>query len=121
MELVTICASAAVPVAAAAHLDSVIIAGLGAAVLIATGVRTTFGLHENWVEHSQLGYGIEREAALFLVASSPYDGTDAVQKLVTRVESLADDGGQRWATRRLRPDYTVTPPPGKDAREAVTE
>jgi hypothetical protein len=101
MELVALGGSAAVPVAAAAHLSSAIIAAIGAVVLIATGVRTTFGLHENWVEHSQVGYSIEREAALFINSSPPYDGADAVQRLVVQVESLADEGGQRWVGRRM--------------------
>lgn len=54
MELVALSGSAAIPVAAAAHLNSTIIAAIGAVVLIATGVRTKFGLHENWIEHSQV-------------------------------------------------------------------
>ncbi|WP_329044282.1 DUF4231 domain-containing protein [Amycolatopsis sp. NBC_01488] len=101
MEVVALVGSAAIPVAAAAHLDSVVIAALGALVLIATGIRTTFGMHENWVEHSQIGYAIEREAALFLHSSPPYDGPDAVRELVARVENLADEGGRQWVRRRI--------------------
>ncbi|OXM62993.1 DUF4231 domain-containing protein [Amycolatopsis vastitatis] len=101
IEIAALAGSAAIPVAAAAHLDSVVIAALGAFVLIATGIRTTFGLHENWVEHSQIGYAIEREAALFLHSSPPYDRADAVQVLVARVETLSDEGGQQWARRRM--------------------
>lgn len=99
-ELVTLISSAAIPVAAAAHLNSTIIAAIGAVVLIATGVRTTFGLHENRIEQSQIGYPIEREAALFVNSSPPYDGVDAVQLLVERVDTLAEEDGQRWARRR---------------------
>nr|WP_281277845.1 DUF4231 domain-containing protein [Saccharothrix texasensis] len=101
MELVALSGSAAIPVAAAAQLNSAIIATIGALVLIATGVRTTFGLHENWVEHSQVGYSIEREAALFVNSSRPYEDADAVQRLVACVEGLADEGGRRWAGRRM--------------------
>jgi hypothetical protein len=101
MEFIALSGSAAIPVAAAAHLDSVIIAAIGALVLVATGIRTTFGLHENWVEHSQVGYAIERETALFINSSPPYEGADAIQRLVARVENLADEGGQRWVRRRI--------------------
>lgn len=101
VEVVALTGSAAIPVAAAAHLDSVVIAALGAVVLVATGIRTTFGMHQNWVEHSQIGYAIEREAALFLHSAPPYEGTDAVRVLVARVETLADEGGQQWARRRI--------------------
>jgi hypothetical protein len=101
MEMLAITGSAAIPVVAAAHLAAAAIAALGAVVLIATAMRTTFSLHENWVEHSQLGYAIEREAALYLSAAAPYDMADAARQLVVRVEALAETGGQRWASRRL--------------------
>ena len=118
VELVTIGSSAAIPVAAAAHLNSTIIATLGAVVLVAAGIRTTFGLHENWVDHSQVGYAIEREAALFFVGSPPYDGTDSAQRLVEQVESLADQGGKRWADRRMSLEHNR---PVDDRHGAVTE
>lgn len=101
VEIIALTCAAAIPVAATAHLDSVIIAGLGALVLVATGIRTTFGMHQNWVEHSQIGWAIEREAALFLQSSPPYEGSDAVRVLVARVETLAEEGGQQWARRRI--------------------
>jgi len=101
VEVVALIGSAAIPVAAAAHLDSVVIAALGSVVLVATGIRTTFGMHQNWVEHSQIGYAIEREAALFLHSAPPYEGSDAVRVLVARVETLAEEGGQQWARRRI--------------------
>lgn len=102
MELTAICGAAAIPVAATAALSSVIVAGLGAVVLIATGIRTTFGLHENWVEHSQIRYAIEREVALYLVSLPPYDTGDTNAELVRVVEELTRNAGQQWATRRLR-------------------
>jgi hypothetical protein len=119
MEIVALTGSAAIPVAAAAHLDSVVIAALGALVLIATGIRTTFGMHENWVEHSQIGYAIEREAALFLHSSPPYDGPDAVRGLVARVETLADEGGQQWARRRITVERSRHTP--ESARNSAVE
>jgi hypothetical protein len=100
-EVVAVIASATIPVAAAAHLAAPVIAALGAVALVATALRTTFGLHENWIEHSQMRYAIEREAALYLSAAPPYDAADAAQQLVVRVELLAERGGQKWATRRM--------------------
>jgi hypothetical protein len=88
-----------IPVVAATHLPSLVVAAL---VLIATGVRTTFGLHENWVEQSRIRYAIEREVALYLVKASPYASSDATYELVKTVEAIAWEAGQQWATRRLR-------------------
>lgn len=100
VEIVAIATSAAIPVAAAAELAAPVVAGLGAVVLIATALRTTFGLHENWIENSQIGYAIEREVALYLSAAAPYDAEDASRQLVVRVETIAAQGGERWASRR---------------------
>lgn len=101
MEVFAIVGAAGIPVAAAAHADAPVVAALGAIVLIATALRTTFGLNENWVEYSQIGYAIEREAALYFSAIAPYDTQDATQLLVVRVETLAEHGGQQWASRRM--------------------
>jgi uncharacterized protein DUF4231 len=109
-EAVAIVASATIPVAAAAHFVAPVIAALGAVALIATAVRTTFGLHENWIEYSQIGYGIEREAALFVSAAPPYDTADAPRLLVVRVEALAERGGQQWATRRMGLEHAQQKP-----------
>jgi hypothetical protein len=102
VELTAICVAAAIPLAASLRLDPSIVAVLGALVLIATSVRTTFQPHENWVEFSRLGYDIEREGALFLTGSTPYDGEKAVPALVSRIEDLSLEGGHRWAARRSR-------------------
>jgi hypothetical protein len=100
-EAVAIVASAAIPVAAAADLATPVIASLGAVALVATAARATFGLHENWIEYSQVGYGIEREAALYVSSAPPYDAADAAQQLVVRVETLAERGSQQWVSRRM--------------------
>ena len=115
MEILAILASAAIPVAAAARFSAPVIAALGAVVLIATALRATFGLHENWVENSQVGYAIEREAALYLSAAQPYDAADAARQLVVRVEALAETSGQRWASRRLSLDRAQQPNVKPDA------
>lgn len=111
MEGLAIIASAAIPVAAAADGPAPVIAALGAVALVDTALRTTFGLNENWVEYSQIGYAIEREAALYLSEVAPYDTADAARTLVVRVETLAERGGQDWATRRMGLDNATPPPP----------
>lgn len=57
-------------------------------------------LDEHWIENSQIGYAIEREVALYLSSAAPYDAEDAPRQLVVRVETLAAQGGERWASRR---------------------
>ncbi|MFI9454664.1 DUF4231 domain-containing protein [Amycolatopsis sp. NPDC052450] len=110
MELVAICGAAAIPVVAATPLPSLVVAVLGSIVLVATSVRTTFGLHENWVEQSQIRYAIEREVALYLVKAPPYDSDDAAAELVTTVEAITRDAGRHWAARRLHGPPTPPAP-----------
>ncbi|MEV0298563.1 DUF4231 domain-containing protein [Nocardia sp. NPDC050710] len=115
-ELIAIAGAAAIPVVAATELPALVVALLGATVLIATGVRTTFGLHENWVQDSQIKYAIERETALYLVKAPPYAGEDAAVELVKAVEAITWEAGQSWAARRLRMPPTsaaaLVEPPG---------
>ncbi|WP_143253857.1 DUF4231 domain-containing protein [Amycolatopsis keratiniphila] len=101
-EITAVLAAAAVPVTTTARLDGTVIAALGAIVLVATGVRTTFQIHENWIEDNRMRYDIEREAALFLVDAPPYQGPDAARDLVVRIELFAHGSGHRWLARRTR-------------------
>jgi hypothetical protein len=99
-ETVAIVGAAAVPVAAAANLQSWIIAAVGAVVLVATGMRTAWGVHADWIEHARVRYGIERELSLFSVSAHPYDSDDALPLLVTNVERLTSEEIDHWAARR---------------------
>jgi hypothetical protein len=101
-EIAAVLAAAAVPVATTAQLSPVVVAALGAIVVVSTGVRTTFQIHENWIEDNRMRYDIEREAALFLVDAPPYDGPDAARDLVVRIELFAHGSGHRWLARRTR-------------------
>lgn len=101
-ELAAIVGAAAIPVVAVTDLPDLVVALLGAAVLVATGVRTAFSLHESWVEDSQIQYAIEREVALYLVKAAPYADDAAAVELVKAVESITWEAGRHWAARRQR-------------------
>lgn len=101
-ELSAIVGAAAIPVVAVTDLPALVVALLGAAVLVATGVRTAFSLHESWVQDSQIQYAIEREVALYLVKAPPYTGDTAPVRLVEAVEAITWEGGRQWASRRLQ-------------------
>jgi hypothetical protein len=99
-ELTTLGSAAAIPVVAAAGWSPTISAILGAIVLIVTGVRTSFQMHENWLDNRRLVNDIEHEAGLFAAQASPYEGADASHLLALRVEDLFYEKGQRWLARR---------------------
>jgi Protein of unknown function (DUF4231) len=119
-ELTAICCAAAVPVAAGLRLHPVVLALLGAGVIVATGIRTTFGLHENWVEFIRMRYDIERECALYLVGAAPYETEAAKRHLVVRIETLAATHSTSWADRRTR-QASVPPPATGDAQTGASQ
>lgn len=95
-ELAAIVGAAAIPVVAVTDLPDLVVALLGAAVLVATGVRTAFGLHESWVQDSRVQFAIEREVALYLVKADPYADGGAAVELVKAVESITWESGRQW-------------------------
>ncbi|MEU8415789.1 DUF4231 domain-containing protein [Amycolatopsis japonica] len=70
-ELTTLVSAAAIPVVAAAGWSPLVSAVLGAMVLVATGVRASFQVHENWLDNRRLVNDIEHEAGLF-AAQAPH-------------------------------------------------
>ncbi|MBH0777834.1 DUF4231 domain-containing protein [Nocardia bovistercoris] len=107
-ELAAIVGAAAIPVVAVTDLPDLVVALLGAAVLVATGVRTAFGLHESWMRDSRVQYAIEREVALYLVQAEPYAGGGAAVELVKAVESITWESGRQWPpVRRERSSSTT--------------
>ncbi|MGN2639336.1 DUF4231 domain-containing protein [Nocardia takedensis] len=94
-ELATVAGAAAIPVVAVTDLPTLVVALLGAVVLVATGVRTAFGLHEGWVADGRVQSAIEREVALYLVKAPPYAEDGAAVALVRAVEAITWDHGGR--------------------------
>jgi len=100
--------AAAISVAVIARLDSIITGYLVRLSSLRLGPRTTFQA-ANWIEYINARYEIEREPALFFFGSSPCCGDDATQILITRVEEVARDSGQWWASRSLRVGMGLDP------------
>ncbi len=113
-ELAAIVGAAAIPVVAVTDLPDLVVALLGAAVLVATGVRTAFGLHESWLQDSRIQYAIEREVALYLVKAPPYADGGAAVELVKAVEAITWDGGRRWSAREQAMTSPAAVATGKD-------
>jgi hypothetical protein len=102
LEALVLISAAAIPVSAAVSTSVEIPAALGAMVVILSGLRQLFALHEEWISSSQAQYAIEREVALFVVGFGLYQGPNASTNLVITVEDVASSEGTRFVKRRER-------------------
>jgi hypothetical protein len=89
-----------IPAAAAFGAGTKIAAVLGAAVVVASGLRQIGRFHEEWVSPAQAKDAIEREIVLFTWARRPYQGPSARARLAEEVERIAASEGQRFTLRR---------------------
>jgi Protein of unknown function (DUF4231) len=94
--------SAAVPVAAAAHASGVVIAVLGALILILEGVQALFGWQQNWVSYRNSAEALQSEQHLYEAAAGPYAEADTPRRLLAeRVEGLLSTERSGWAAAQL--------------------
>jgi len=73
-----------------------IIGGLGMLIAIAAATGSLFKYHENWIQYRATSEALKHEKFLFLGGSAPYDGENAFQLLVQRVEGLISKENTNW-------------------------
>ena len=100
LEIVVITLGASVPVAAALDADVGVTAVLGAAVVVATGVRSVFRWQENWIGFIDAQIQLDDEIALYAFGDAPYDGTDRGERLARAVQAVKRQETERWRARR---------------------
>jgi len=73
-----------------------IIGGLGMLIAITAATGSLFKFHENWIQYRATSEALKHEKYLFLGGSAPYDGDNAFQVLVQRVEQLISKENSNW-------------------------
>ncbi len=73
-----------------------IIGSLGMLIAISAATGSLFKYHENWIQYRATSEALKHEKFLFLGRSSPYDGENAFQILVQRVEQLISKENSNW-------------------------
>ncbi len=73
-----------------------IIGGLGMLIAISAATGSLFKYHENWIQYRATSEALKHEKFLFLGRSAPYDGENAFQILVQRVEQLISKENSNW-------------------------
>lgn len=92
--------AASIPASAAFGVNIEVTAALGAAVVVANGLRQIGRFHEEWISAAQARYAIEREIVLFTWGKPPYQGASATANLAEEVENIAASEGEKFIARR---------------------
>ncbi len=87
-ELLMVVLGAAVPLAAALESSVRLMAALGAAIVVLTGIRGIFQWHENWLGFIDAQMDIETEMALYQARYAPYADEDRGERLMRNVEDI---------------------------------
>ncbi len=75
----------------------VVVAVLGSAIAIVTGVIGLLKLQENWLEYRTTCESLRHENFLFLTKTEPYNIENPFPLLVNRVETLISKENTNWA------------------------
>ena len=100
LEIVVITLGASVPVAAALDAHVGVTAVLGAAVVVATGVRSVFRWQENWIGFIDAQIQLDDEITLYALGDAPYGDTDRGERLARAVQAVKRQETERWRARR---------------------
>lgn len=74
-----------------------IIGALGFLVAIITAILTLYKFQENWTAYRTTSESLQHEKFLYLTKTNPYNGKNAFNLLVQRVEMLISQENSSWA------------------------
>lgn len=77
---------------------------LGATVAILAAVLALYQYQEHWIEYRTTCESLKKEKYLFLTKVEPYNGDNAFETLVQRVETLVSKENTNWAQYMMKPD-----------------
>lgn len=101
-KIISITTAAAVVVLAAASSDPMLIAAMGALIVVAQGVQELFQFQANWVTFGRTKEVLKREQALYRAKAGPYQRTDHPDRLLAeRTEAVAALELETWAETQL--------------------
>jgi hypothetical protein len=99
-KVIEIVIAAAVPVAAGVGGPTLVIATLGAAVVVLEAVQQLYQWQTNWVLYRSTAEALKHEKFLFLSGAGPYADPDRLRVLAERVEGLVSQEHAKWTQGR---------------------
>jgi hypothetical protein len=102
-QIITLVASASIPVFSIFSEGNswarILIAILGSATAITTGIVSLYQFREHWIEYRTTAESLKHEKYMFLTGTGPYAGEDAFSLMVERVETLLSQENTGWQQR----------------------
>jgi len=74
-----------------------IVGVLGVAIAIAAASSGIYKFQENWIQYRTSSETLKHEKYLYVTNSTPYQGDDKFEMLVTRIESLISKENSNWS------------------------
>jgi hypothetical protein len=106
-------AAASIPVAAAADASTVVMASIGALILILEGIQALFAWQQNWMNYRKTAEALHGEQHLFQASAGPYSRTPNPQRLFAeRVEALLSSERSVWVATQIPPGSSQSAPNG---------
>jgi hypothetical protein len=98
-KLTQIILGALVPVVAAANGDRVVLAALGAGVVVIEAIQQLYQFHRNWIAYRATCEALLREQHLFEAGGGDYaDAPDRNVRLAERIEAIISRETGEWAS-----------------------
>jgi len=88
---------------AGSKLISVAIGVLGVVVATSAGISAVLKFQEQWLKYRTTAESLKKEKYLFQTKVEPYDGENALETLVQRVETLVSQENTNWAQYMMKP------------------
>lgn len=108
-KVVEIVIAAAVPVVAGVGGSTLLIATLGAAVVVLEAVQQLYQWQTNWVLYRSTAEALKHEKYLFLSSAGPYACGDRLRVLAERIEGLISQEHATWTQGREPADQQRRP------------
>ena len=96
-KITSVTTAAAVAVLAAAGTPPLVVAGLGAVIVVAQGIQEVFQFQAFWINSGRTKEVLKRERALYLAGAGPYARTENPDRLLAeRTEAAAALELETW-------------------------
>lgn len=102
LQIVALAAAASVPVFSIFSGDlwaRVIVAILGSATAVITGIVSLYQFREHWIEYRTTAESLKHEKYMFQTGTGPYEGEDSFSVLVERIEAMVSQENTAWQQR----------------------
>jgi hypothetical protein len=101
LQLVLIVSAASIPFISGYVSDklpvlNLLLGAIGVLITAITGILSLYKFQENWISYRTTCETLRHEKFLFLTKTDLYNGTDALNLLVQRVESLISKENSNW-------------------------